>query len=378
MPKVISILEELISCPSFVDKNNNEEKIIDLIKNKLGQNSKLQIIEQIVEGKRRNLIVTDNLNPKIILFGHMDTVLPKKQNTNPLSPIKKDGKMFGLGSCDMKSGLAVMLDIAVNSHQPGVGYIFSVDEEYNFKGATKLKEISNLHPEVIINLEPTDLKILNACRGITEFELDVYGKSAHAGRKQLGINAIEKSVELINRFEKICQANDNRDTKTSVNLAYLLGGLDSNEKNEVKIMGNIVPNYAKIVVEIRIGNKVITKQFIDMTLEKLAEEFELKITKPQYKFYFGPMFTEKNKLLNFEEAISMSDLHPTYADVSKAGYYELQQLQEIWGGNCIVFGATPIEKSHTEDEYVEIESVLKLKTVIENFIKNYSSRDFNK
>ncbi len=377
MQNVITILEELISIPSFVDKSNNEKEIISYIKNKLQQNKKLQIVEQVVEGTRRNLIVTDSHNPKIILFGHMDTVLPKKQNNNPLPPVNKDGNIYGLGSCDMKSGLAVMLDIAVNNHR-GVGYVFSVDEEYSFKGAIKLKEITNLQPEVIINLEPTDLKIINSCRGITEFELEVYGKSAHSGRKQLGINAIEKSIELINKFEKVCQANDSKDIKTSINLAYLLGGLKTDDKGEVKIMGNIVPNFAKVVVEIRIGNKVITKQFINMTLEKLAEEFELKITKPQYKFYFGPMFTEKNKLINFEEAISKSNLNPTYADVSKSGYYELQQLQEAWGGNCIVFGATPMEKSHAENEYVEIESVLKLKTVIENFIKSYFTKDSNK
>jgi len=372
MNDVISILKELVSCPSFVDGIKNESNIIDLIKEKLKQHTRLQVIEQKVEGNRRNLIIKDKTAPKIILFGHMDTVLPKKQKTNPLSAINKNGKIFGLGAADMKSGLAVMLDIALNSHKSGVAYVFSVDEEYDFKGVKKLKEIDYLHPEVIINLEPTNLKILNGCRGITEFELEIYGKSVYAGRKQLGVNAIEKSVELINRFEKICKASDSKDIKTSVNLAYLLGGLKQDGKTNVKIMGNVVPNYAKITVEIRIGNKMLTKQFIKKTLEKLTEELNLTISKPKFKFYFGSMFTERNKLLNFENAIIKSNLRPTYADVSKTGYYELQQLQNKWGGNCIIFGATPIEKSHAENEYVEIESVLKLRTVVKNFINSYA------
>jgi len=369
MADIITLAKELISCPSFVDGNNTEEKLIDLIVDKLRENKKLNIFEQPVEGRRRNLIVTDGANPKTILFGHMDTVLPPKKERYSSAVFEEDGKIYGLGSCDMKSGLAVMLDAAINHHYPGVGYIFSVDEEYDFKGAAKLKEIDTIHPEVIINLEPTDLKILNGCRGLAEFELEVYGTSAHAGVKQCGVNAIEGAVRLVADFENECRKYDNNRIATSVNLAYLLGGLESDEGGEVKKMGNVVPNYAKVIVEVRIGNQAIDKQFINAALEKLACENNLKITEPQYKFFYGPMFTDPSKLKGFENAIRASKLDPVYADIGSTGYYELQLLQAMWGGNCVIFGASPINKSHGENEYVEVQSLLKLQEVIDNFLK---------
>ncbi len=58
-----------------------------------------------------------------------------------------------------------------------------------------------------------------------------------------------------------------------------------------------------------------------------------------------------------------------YSDISLAGYYEVQMLQEAWGSKCVVFGAGPNAKSHMADEYVEISSLEKVENVLVDFIK---------
>lgn len=369
MSSTTDILKTIVSIPSYVDGPHNEKQLADYILNLLSQNKNLKVEKQIVEGDRYNIIATDQ-DPQMILFGHMDTVLPKEQEKDPLVAYEDSGKIYGLGSVDMKSGLAVILDVALNHHNPKVGYVFSVDEEYDFKGAMKLREIANLHPQYILNLEPTNLKTLNGCRGITEFEFEVIGKSAHAGRKSLGKNAIEIGVGIVNKLEAICKAEDAPDVSSSINLAHIVGGIKSNNDDEIKRMGNVVPNYAKLVAEIRIASKSITKDFVEKTLKQLALSVGVEIANLKFKFYLGSMFTPKEDLALFEKSVKSQELIPEYSDVNSAGYFELQIIESSWGGKGIVFGASPSEMSHCENEYVEISSVEKVQKVVLDFISS--------
>ena len=144
MNNTVEILKQLISIPSFVDSEHNEEQLGNFVVDFLQKNTSLSVEKQPVEGSRFNIIAKGKSDPKVILFGHLDTVLPKSETTEPFSPRIEGDKLFGLGSVDMKSGLAVMLSIAVSNTSENLGFVFSVDEEYDFKGAKKLKEITTL------------------------------------------------------------------------------------------------------------------------------------------------------------------------------------------------------------------------------------------
>ncbi len=220
------ILKDLIRIPSYVDETHDERDVIKYVENFVKTNTKYKFVIQEVEGERKNILVFNKPNPKIALFGHMDTVLPKVESDMPFEPREEEDKLFGLGSVDMKSGLAVMLKLMTEIESDEIAFVFSVDEEYDFKGALKLKEIADFKPEFIVNIEPTDGKILNGCRGITEFSFKVFGVSAHAGRKEMGVNAIEKAVEITNLLQKKVTKMDLADGgKSSVNLAYIKGGI---------------------------------------------------------------------------------------------------------------------------------------------------------
>ncbi|NMB70224.1 M20 family metallopeptidase, partial [candidate division WWE3 bacterium] len=236
----LDILKELIKIPSYFEEKNNERNLGFFIMNYLKANTDLQVDQQEVENGRFNIIAYKNLEPKLILFGHLDTVPPKVETLNPFSGEQKGQKLYGLGSVDMKAGIATMLEIAKKYRKSDqIAYIFTVDEEYEFKGAHKIIEKYIFNPEYTINLEPTDLKILNGCRGVTEFSFLVHGKSSHAGTKHLGVNAIEKAVELSNLIQSEISEFDTTDSKNSFNLAYLNGGILSKDGN-VMYSGNVV------------------------------------------------------------------------------------------------------------------------------------------
>lgn len=363
------ILKDLIRIPSYVDETHDERDLVVYIENFIKTNTKYKYVIQEVEGERKNILVYNKSNPKIALFGHMDTVLPKVETDRPFEPREEGDKLFGLGSVDMKSGLAIMLQLIVELENDELAFVFSVDEEYDFKGALKLKEITDFKPGFIVNVEPTDGKILNGCRGITEFSFKVHGKSSHAGRKEAGINAIEKAVELMNLLQrKVAELDLNEGGKSSVNLAYLYGGL-LREEGQIVGMGNVVPNYAEVVGEIRIANPAIDKSFVKTEIDKIAGDLGITTSDFKFKFYLGSMLTSKTELVEFENSIEELDEEVIYSDVSNAGYYEVQMLQEAWGSKCVVFGASLAGLSHMADEYVEISSLEKVEKVLAFFIK---------
>ena len=373
MLQTIDILRDLIKIPSFVDGTHSEKGVIEYVENFIKTNTKYKYVVQDIEGDRKNILVYNKPNPKIALFGHMDTVLPKTETDRPFEPRMEGDKLFGLGSVDMKSGLAIMLKLASEIESDDLALVFSVDEEYEFKGAMKLKEITDFKPAFIINVEPTDNKILNGCRGITEFSFKVQGKSAHAGRKEFGINAIEKAVELVDKFQKrISEIDIVGGGKSTVNLAYLHGGMlkdNGDGTSEISGLGNIVPNYAEVICEIRIANPEISKEFVQAELDKIGGEIGVKISEVKFKFYLGSMLTQKSELVELEEAIKSVGEEVGYADISLAGYYEVQLLHESWGGKSVVFGPGPIGLSHAANECVLISSVEEAEKVLRNFIE---------
>lgn len=373
MSETLAILKQLIEIPSYVDGGSDERNLVVFIKNFFETRTSYKVISQEVEGERQNLLVYKKKTPKLCLFGHMDTVLPKPESETPFVAREMDGMVYGLGAVDMKAGLAIMLSLALEYENDDLSFVFSVDEEFDFKGALKLKEIKDFQPKFIINVEPTDNKIINGCRGICEFSFKVFGKSAHAGRKELGVNAIEKAVDLVKKFQgEITKIDIEDGGRSSVNLAYIHGGMLKNRNDkevEISKLGNVVPNYAELNCEIRIANPIIDKNYIEKELIKLGRELGIKVDDFVFKFMLGSMYTNKDDLKTFEKSLSDNNIAVVYGDISMAGYYEVQMLQEMWDGKAIVFGPGPNEMSHKQDEFVEIKSIENTEKCLVSFIK---------
>ena len=134
-------------------------------------------------------------------------------------------------------------------------------------------------------------------------------------------------------------------------------------------MGNVVPNYAEVVCEIRIANPEINEAFIEKEILSVAEEIGVKADEIKFKFYLGAMLTQKNYLINLEESIKAIGEEVIYADISLAGYYEVQMLQEAWGSRSVVFGAGPINLSHSANEYLDLTSLGKTESIVRNLVQ---------
>jgi succinyl-diaminopimelate desuccinylase len=127
----------------------------------------------------------------IVLAGHYDTV-PAQDN---LPGRIEDGWVVGLGSTDMKGGVAVMVELA-RSGAP-FGYLFFGREELpaGESALPRFFERHGLDADLVVMLEPTDDSIHAGCLGNLNARLVFRGVSAHSARPWTGDNAIARAVE---------------------------------------------------------------------------------------------------------------------------------------------------------------------------------------
>jgi succinyl-diaminopimelate desuccinylase len=120
--EALTFLKELISIPTENPPGLNYDKIVNVIKNKLEElgykteiftpsEEELKKLVKFGQGNRPNLVgYLGNGNVKVAFNAHYD-VVPAGEgwSFNPYSPVVKDGKIYGRGSADMKSGLVAQI-----------------------------------------------------------------------------------------------------------------------------------------------------------------------------------------------------------------------------------------------------------------------------
>ena len=157
----------------------------------LKTNTDFDITKQKLDGGRYNLIASKG-NPDLVLLGHTDTVAPSEgAKYDQMAAEIHDGKVWGRGSTDMKSGIASVLQaLSLSPDTKNVWAMFYADEEYDFLGMKGLiKDYSDIKPKLLVSADGSDLEIGHGCRGLIEFRARVKGVSGHPAHGN-GINAI--------------------------------------------------------------------------------------------------------------------------------------------------------------------------------------------
>ncbi|MDQ8154965.1 MAG: M20/M25/M40 family metallo-hydrolase, partial [Gemmatimonadota bacterium] len=128
----------------------------------------------------------------LMFNGHLDTVGVEGMTHAPFDPTIIDGKLFGRGSCDMKSGVAAMCAAAAHAADAGIDgeiVIAAVtDEEWQSVGTAALIA-HGVRADAAIVTEPTRLAIGPAHRGFAWAIVTVHGVAAHGSRYDVGVDA---------------------------------------------------------------------------------------------------------------------------------------------------------------------------------------------
>lgn len=166
------------------------------------------------EGTKSNLLIS--LGPDepggIILSGHTDVVPVDDQewHTDPFEMIERQGKLYGRGTADMKAFSAVALALVPEFQRRRVKrpvhIALSYDEEVGCLGVRPMIAdiVKSLpRPALAIIGEPTDMKVVNAHKGIRSFRTTVTGREAHSSQTDKGVNAVMVAAELIVHLSRL-------------------------------------------------------------------------------------------------------------------------------------------------------------------------------
>jgi len=188
MTDLLASTAELVGIPSL---SHDEGALADLVETALRTCAWLE-----VDRVGHNVVGRTNLGrtQRLMFAGHLDTV-PANNNTEP----RIDGDtLWGLGSSDMKGGLAVMLDLATTTPTPSVDltWCFYACEEIS-RDESGLVQLWDERPELLVADaailgEPTGALVEAGCQGTLRVAVSLTGVRAHTSRPFMGRNAIHR------------------------------------------------------------------------------------------------------------------------------------------------------------------------------------------
>ncbi len=232
--------------------------------------------------------VGPNVAGGIVLSGHTDVVPVKDQPwvTDPFELIEKGDWIYGRGTSDMKSFVALALAYvpyfkAKCAVRP-VWLAFSHDEEIGCLGAAPMAKALNdrgAAPSLVVIGEPTEMKLIGAHKGIVSFETIVTGREAHSSMPEQGVNAVMIMGELVaclNEIARGARATTDMDFASvtpyaSVHVGVIEGGTAR----------NIIPRHCRIAWEVRPLPKTNLIKLLEPFYTKCASiEAEMKKIDP--------------------------------------------------------------------------------------------------
>ncbi len=148
--------------------------------------------------------------PVLLIDSHIDTIPlhgPEQWTRDPLGGEIADGRMWGLGTCDMKGSAAASVygvaQLAAGGELAGTVYVVCSIAEEMMEGAALRATVEACAPDVVVIGEPTDLRVCNGQRGRAKIEVDLLGRACHAGHPTVGLNAAERMAELISAVARL-------------------------------------------------------------------------------------------------------------------------------------------------------------------------------
>ena len=149
---------------------------------------------------------------RVVLAGNIDTVpiagnLPSRVQPGPASGADR---LYGCGTSDMKSGVAVQLRLAAGVPEPvrDVTYVFydceEIEAERNGLGRLSRKSPELLGGDFAVLMEPSGCEIEGGCQGTMRAEVTATGRRAHSARSWMGRNAIHEAggiLDVLRRYE---------------------------------------------------------------------------------------------------------------------------------------------------------------------------------
>jgi acetylornithine deacetylase/succinyl-diaminopimelate desuccinylase family protein len=358
----LRLLSDMIRIPSVVGAEGQLARYLQAELSALGLESELHEVEP---GRPNLYARLEGGAPgrRLHFNGHTDTVeVCRGWMTDPFDPIVKEDRIYGLGACDMKAGLACAVTMfrafAESGYQFAGELSFSavVDEEGLAVGARGLMATGQTNYDAIVLCEPyagdEGMPIPLGITGKILYDVTVAGRAAHGFRPHLGINAIEQAARILAALDRLPLGNDARFGQGNTCTLKIEGGYEA--------YSVVVPDHCRFEV----NRLLVPGESASGALQELealigeldlAAEVEVRLKPPYYEPFVmdkdDPIFQIFDEVYHEEMGVA-----PVYA--YSRGITDANVFAER-GVPCLHLGPAR-GNVHQPDEYVDLDWLARL------------------
>ncbi|MSO27281.1 MAG: succinyl-diaminopimelate desuccinylase [Candidatus Nanopelagicales bacterium] len=331
---VVALTAALIDVPS---QSHHEEQLADLVHSALAGCAHLK-----VQRFGNTIVAQTHLGrpERVLIGGHLDTV-PSAGNM----PHHVAGdKLFGLGSCDMKGGVAVALRLAASVSTPrrDITYVFYECEEVEgeFNGLQKLADERPelLEADLAILMEPSNAGIEAGCQGTLRAEISVSGVRAHSARSWLGDNAVHAAADVLQILREYLPRRpivDGLEYREGLSAVAISAG----------VAGNVIPDSCVVTVNYRFAPDRSTAE-AKAHVEAVFEGYDVVVVDLAAGARPG---LDRPAAAEFVAAVGQ-------APAPKFGWTDVARFSAM-GTPALNFGPGDPSLAHSADEHVSLEQL---------------------
>jgi len=373
-PQSLALAQALVRM-NTISANSNLE-LIDLAQSHLAALGVKSRITYNAERTKANLFATlgEGKPAGVIVSGHTDTVPWDGQewSVDPLSAVVQNERLYGRGSADMKSFIAIALANAkrfLESDSPyAVHFAFSYEEEIGCFGVKELiadMRDANIKPLACIVGEPTSMVPAIAHKGVYRYKCCVRGKEAHSSLTPHSVNAIEMAARVVGKVRDMAEGFERSEPRyegfdvpfSTASVGQFHGG----------IADNVVPRDAEFRYEFRDLPTADAKRMqADVLAYAASIEPAMKKVAPEAGFKFETICEIPSFLGAADDPITLlaqrlagEDRTTLVAFGTEAGLFKNAGIPTV------VCGPGSINQAHQPDEFVSLEQLARCELFME-------------
>jgi len=374
--KVIELCQSLIRLKSF---SGEENLVAKEIKGFAEQNG----FDEIIVDELGNVMLVmegEYEGPTVLFDGHIDTVPVTfdRWTVDPFSGEIKDGKIFGRGTSDMKGAVSAMIAAAVYFAEdtgkafPGKVVVSCSVHEECFEGVATRRVSEIIHPDYVVIGEATNLRLNRGQRGRAEIVVETMGKPAHSSNPEKGNNAVYQMMKLISEIRELPIMEHEILGKGILELTDI--------KSSPYPGASVVPSLCKATFDRRllVGE---TKESVLAPINHLIDKLQLEDRnfKATVKYAFGEERCYTDAMISDERffpgwlfddeedfvRLPLKELTAIGLE-PELSHYSFCTNGSHFAGEAniptIGFGPSLESQAHVDDEYIEIDQLVKATT----------------
>ncbi|PHS65405.1 MAG: acetylornithine deacetylase [Thalassobium sp.] len=310
----------------------------------------------------------------LVLSGHTDTVPcnPERWQSDPFTLTERNGRFYGLGTCDMKGFFALILEAlqhyqASEFKQPLI-ILATADEESSMCGARALAQQGKPKARYAVVGEPTSLKPIRMHKGIMMESVRLTGKAGHSSNPDLGINALDAMVPVMNELMNLRRdlAGRYQNAHFAVQVPTLNLGCIHGGDNPNRICGSC---------ELAFDLRTLPGMSNDDLRDEIRQRLNPIAEQNRVEFSFEPLFPGVNSFETAATSPLVQAAERLTGHTSAAVNYatEAPFLQDL-GIDTIVLGPGNIDQAHQVDEYLAQDQIEPCVTLLRGLIEHFCLR----